>query len=125
MGDASPFASGTDDRWPLVGRDDELSLACSTVMAGRSVVLTGAPGVGKTRLAHEVLESAAASGARTQWALATQSAATIPLGAVAHLVPSGPNRRGRDATLRAIVAALEQERGTDRLVLGIDDAHLL
>ena len=51
--------------------------------------------------------------------------ATIPLAAVAHLVPSEALGRGRDSTLRAIVSALKTERGGRRLILGVDDAHLL
>ena len=112
------------NRWPLVGRDDELELATSALEACNCVVLTGAAGVGKTRLAHEVLARVATDDNRTEWVAATQSAATVPLGAVAHLVPDAAIGRGRDATLRGIVAALRRDDG-ERLLLAIDDAHLL
>ncbi|MGH8977329.1 MAG: AAA family ATPase, partial [Acidimicrobiia bacterium] len=111
-------------RWPLVGREDELDLATSALASGSSVVLTGAAGVGKTRLAHEVLARVAQNQDRTEWVAATQSAASVPLGPVAHLVADASIGGGRDATLRRIVAALHRDDGT-RLILGIDDAHLL
>jgi hypothetical protein len=47
------------------------------------VVLAGAAGVGKTRLAREALVVAAQRGALTRWAVATASARALPLGAFA------------------------------------------
>ena len=85
-------------RWPLVGRDDELALATTALIEQGCVVLTGAAGVGKTRLAHEVLAAAATADDRTEWVAATHAAAAVPLGAIAHLVPAS---RGRAATRRS------------------------
>ncbi|MET1001607.1 MAG: AAA family ATPase [Acidimicrobiia bacterium] len=110
--------------WPLVGRDDELALATAALATHGCVVLTGDAGVGKTRLAREVLARVAKDGDRTEWVAATQSAATIPLGAVAQLVPEAAIGRGRDATLRGIVRVLQRDDDKS-LLLGIDDAHLL
>ena len=81
--------------------------------------------MGKTRLAREVLGRVATERDRTEWVAATQSAAAVPLGAVAHLVPNDAIGGGRDATLRAIVGALHREQDDGRLFLGVDDAHLL
>ena len=83
-------------RWPLVGRDDELALATAAVQEHGSVVLTGAAGVGKTRLAHEILVHVAGERDRTEWVAATHAAAAVPLGAVADLVPATALGRGRD-----------------------------
>lgn len=112
-------------RWPLVGRDEEFALARSALVTHGSVVLTGAAGVGKTRLARDLLDAVAAPADRIEWVVATQAAASVPLGPVAHLVPGLAIGRGRDATLRAIVAALARDRGAGRFLLGVDDAHRL
>jgi len=122
MSARGPFDAG---RWPLVGRDDELELAISGLAEHGCVVLTGAAGVGKTRLAHEVLSRVARTRDRTEWIAATQSAATVPLGAMAHLIPVDAFGGGRDSTLKGIVSALKRENDSGRLILGVDDAHLL
>jgi DNA-binding CsgD family transcriptional regulator len=89
------------------------------------VVLSGAAGVGKSRLAHEVLARAAGAGSRVEWIAATATAAHVPLGAAAHLVPSDAISETRDDVLHAIVATLQHEADDRGLWLGVDDAHLL
>jgi DNA-binding CsgD family transcriptional regulator len=110
--------------WPLVGRDDEISFAREQIVTGGSVVIAGDAGVGKTRLARELTFSAQDDGRKTEWAVATHAAHPVPLGALAHLIPSYALDGGRDATLRAVIEALHRH-GDSQLVLGIDDAHLL
>ncbi len=114
--------------WPLAGRREELALFEEALeRAGTSgVVLAGAAGVGKTRLAREALLAAQTNGWTTRWAVATRAAASIPLGAVAHLLPGVPAAgAGQLELLRAAAALLV--KGTDGapLALGVDDAHLL
>jgi hypothetical protein len=91
------------------------------------VVIAGAAGVGKTRLARELLQQAASSGTRTTWVVGTASGRPIPLGAfnaalvdtaytdVANPVPS----------VRRVISSLVAQQRGGRFVLGIDDAHLL
>jgi DNA-binding CsgD family transcriptional regulator len=89
------------------------------------VILSGTAGVGKTRLAREVVAAAAADGYATEWIQATQAAASIPLGAVVGLAPAGAQAEGRLHLFQVCVGAL-RERALERpLVLGVDDAHLL
>lgn len=113
--------------WPLVGRDEELRLLGSLVArpdAG-GVVIAGESGTGKTRLAMELVAAAARTGQPTQRIIASRAAASIPLGAFASLLPP---LDGRAATVELIQVAAEALRalaGNGRLVLLVDDAHLL
>ena len=75
--------------WPLVGRGGELRLLTGLMRAraGNSVVLAGSAGVGKTRLLLECLSAAEASALPTARVAATRSAAHLPFGAFAPLLP--------------------------------------
>src|SRR5215218_4585598 len=76
--------------WELVGRET----ACRAIIAAlgerpaRGVVLAGPAGVGRTRLAHEAMVLAERNGRATRWAGATGATALVPLGALAHLLPT-------------------------------------
>ncbi|MCC3312344.1 LuxR family transcriptional regulator [Nocardia africana] len=116
-------------KWPLVGRDAELAFI-SAAMRDRKrsppgVVIAGAPGVGKTRLAREALAKAVRSGARERWVVGTKSGRSVPLGALSrHLQEDGAaSESGRPAipAARALAAPIDGRR----VVVGVDDAHLL
>jgi predicted ATPase len=62
--------------WPLVGRAEELryiDAATQRADGPRGVVLAGAAGVGKTRLAREALTLLTRRGASARWATGTAS----------------------------------------------------
>jgi DNA-binding CsgD family transcriptional regulator len=114
-------------QWPLVGRDDELGWAAASRRedATYGVVLGGSAGVGKTRLAREVLSAACAEGISTEWVQATVGAASIPLGAFAALVPPATQTGDPLQLFHRCAEALRERGAANRVVLGVDDAHLL
>lgn len=112
--------------WPLVGRDEELSLIEERLSAEtpRSVVIAGPAGVGKTRLATELLARAEAAGWTARRVVASRSAASVPFGALAPLLPDLD--RGSDTRYSFLRRAAQTLAGLGpRLLLAIDDAHHL
>jgi DNA-binding CsgD family transcriptional regulator len=118
------------DEWPLVARDRQLraivTAAKATGGAG-ALVLSGGPGVGKTRLAREAMASLASAGRVTEWVCATRSASVIPFGALLHLLPAEDQFRvDRLAALRRLAdrfVGMGDGRGVPVMI--VDDAHLL
>lgn len=118
-------------RSPLVGRAEHIASFRAAVSDSETTaqVLTGPAGVGKTRLAEECVKLAASRGHATAWVAATDAAATIPLGAFAHLLPAPRTDADRFELLHTALHHLTErarEQGQHhRLVLAVDDAHLL
>src|SRR5438105_2050639 len=113
--------------WPLLGRETELGYLGKAIAGGRpGVVLAGAAGVGKTRLASEAIGRAEGQGAATTWVVATRASASIPFGPFAHLLSESlPATDSGLELLRGIADTLTSRAQGRRLVIGIDDAHLL
>lgn len=120
-------------QWPLTGRTaqlEELGRRYRDPACG-GVVLFGPAGVGKTRLAEEALQLAERAGRPAQRAVGHQSTQTIPLGALAHLLPPevvsdlGVGDDERTALFHAARAELRRLAGDGRLVLVVDDLDLL
>ncbi|MCZ4609916.1 LuxR C-terminal-related transcriptional regulator [Streptomyces sp. Lzd4kr] len=111
--------------WPLIGRETELG-AFRQVLAGRQrwgFFIHGPAGTGKSRLAEECLARAQAQGMRVGRATATNAARSVPLGAIAHLLPPGVNLSEPVAGFRAVARALAHDKRPWALL--IDDLHLL
>ncbi|WP_280426860.1 AAA family ATPase [Nocardia carnea] len=118
--------------WPLVGREEVLQYL-DAVLANpdrRGAVLAGPVGVGKSRLAGEFVLRAERTGLPVVRVTATSAATNIPLGAFASLLPVERSSEpglvdDRADLLRRCSAALLARRGNGRLILFVDDAHLL
>src|SRR5262245_6397062 len=124
----SGFAAGSAAAsWPLVGRGEELAFVSALMERRRGgVVLAGAGGVGKTRLARAILGVAEARGYATAWATATRAAASIPYGALAELLPEREGgAEGPLVFFQRAARALRERRDGRSLALAIDDAQLL
>src|SRR5262249_16428055 len=94
------------------------------------VIIAGPAGVGKTHVARPWLELAKHGGFATLHVTATKAAAGLPFGALATLLPTavaGDRRSSDDRTelIRRSAAALIEQAGTKRLVILVDDVHLL
>ncbi|OBK73854.1 LuxR family transcriptional regulator [Mycobacterium sp. 1274761.0] len=110
----------------LAGRDTELT-AIRRALSGTGnysgVVICGAAGVGKTRLAREVLARARAAGERTNWITGTESARPLPLGAFTGTITETAGSSMPDVS-RLINSFVAQQR-QGKVLIGVDDAHLL
>src|SRR6201991_147032 len=110
----------------LTGRDSELG-AIRRALSGTGnysgVVICGAAGVGKTRLAREVLARAQAAGERTNWITGTESARPLPLGAFTGSITETAAGSMPDVGRLINSFVAQQRRG--RVLIGVDDAHLL
>ncbi|MGB3481217.1 MAG: LuxR C-terminal-related transcriptional regulator [Mycobacterium sp.] len=110
----------------LTGRDAELA-EMRRVLSGvgnyAGVVIAGAAGVGKTRLAREQLLLATASGVRTNWVVGTASARPIPLGAFS--ITLGDTAAEAAPSVRRVINSLVASQRRGRVLIGVDDAHLL
>ena len=93
----------------------------------RDVVIHGPAGVGKSRLADEVVQRAVAAGWYTVRARGSAAAGAMPLGALVHLLPREllDNRFDPVALYGEVVAFLDQRRAGQRLVLLVDDLQWL
>ncbi|HYR15098.1 MAG TPA: AAA family ATPase, partial [Mycobacterium sp.] len=111
--------------WPLTGRSAELRLVKGALTGSdpAGIVVAGAAGVGKSRIAREGLAAAASRGCETRWAVGTASARALPLGAFAKW--AGSADMDTLQLVRGVIESLTSApRGTP-VVVGVDDAHLL
>lgn len=115
--------------WPLVGRSGTLRRIVAAAHSGRlsGMVLVGPAGVGRTRLARAALAAVCgdAAGWAPYWVMAGSSTASIPLGALAHLLPDLDPALPEPQLLREARRRLLESAGEARPVLAVDDAHVL
>jgi DNA-binding CsgD family transcriptional regulator len=115
--------------WPFVGRSDQVELLrkeLARAAAPGAIVVAGPAGVGKSRLIVEVLAGFDARRVAVLLATATAATRSLPYGAFAHLLAARPGSTSEEPTgPRAIAAELLSHATGRRVVLAVDDAHLL
>ena len=101
-------------------RTIEAAISASDVSG---MLVCGAAGVGKSRIARDALTAAALRGCETRWTVGTSSARDIPLGAFTAWAPSGVTDTFQ--LLRGVIEALTTAPPATDVVLVVDDVHLL
>ena len=111
--------------WPLTGRSEEMGAIEAAILASdvSGIVVCGAAGVGKSRIAREALSAAASRGCEVRWAVGTSSARAIPLGAFTAWAESGVTDTVQ--LVRGLIESLTAAPAGTTVVVGIDDVHLL
>ena len=109
----------------MIGRDQQLGEVTRLLVTDgvRGVALAGAPGVGTSRMARAVVRGAAETGWAVRSSAATVTSRAIPFGAFARWTD---DRGGApSAVTRRIVDALIAGARPERLLVFVEDAHLL
>jgi hypothetical protein len=112
--------------WPLIGRTGELSTIAAAISAPAvsGILVCGAEGVGKSRIAREGLSASAAQGCDTRWTVGTSPGRAIPLGAFNAWAPSAVADTVQ--LLRGVIESLTAAAApATNVVLAVDDVHLL
>ena len=104
--------------WQFIGREIELEAIRLRVSEGRSSLLTGAAGVGKSRLAEEA-RAALESTHSVERLIGSPSVRQLPFGAVAHLGGDAPLPEA--AALISFVARAIRKRAAGRPALVVID----
>lgn len=105
-------------------REQVLSGIIDSLSGGRSVILRGPMGVGKTHLLGEVVASLRQDGWAHTRINANVATSTVPFGALAEFVPDG-EVSNRPALLRSITDALQSLGSGRHHLIEIDDAPFL
>lgn len=111
--------------WPLVGRSEQLRIIKAALAAPDTpgIVVCGAAGVGKSRVAREALSAAVSGGCEGRWAVGTSAGRAIPLGAFTEWAQPGVTDIVQ--LPRAVMQALAAAPSGAPVVLAVDDVQLL
>ncbi|MGV0716176.1 hypothetical protein ABQE93_12300 [Mycolicibacterium sp. XJ662] len=111
--------------WPLTGRTEQMKVIEAAIAASdvSGVLICGAEGVGKSRIARETLPALASRGYETRWTAGAAAARAIPLGAFTSWAPAGVS--DTFTLLRGVIDSLTATSDDATVVLGVDDVHLL
>jgi len=108
-----------------MGREKEMRLIDASLSEPNvsGIVISGAAGVGKSRIATEALDAAAARGCVVRRVVGTSSARKLPLGALASW--AGPTGRDGLQLVWSVIESLSSAADSAAVVVGVDDVHLL
>ncbi len=109
--------------WPLTGRASAMGRIDAALSAPdvSGIVVWGAAGVGKSRIAREAMEAAAARGSDTRWVVGTSAGQSIPLGAFTAWTQPGVTDTVQ--LVRGVIESLTASGSAT--VIAVDDAHRL
>ncbi|WP_432903845.1 AAA family ATPase [Micromonospora matsumotoense] len=115
-------------RWSFVGRTDELTRLLAAVHEGQGhgLFLSGSAGIGKSRLLREGVAALPTDRYALSFVAASTATAALPFGGLAPVLPAEqPPGLSPAGVLRWGVEVLQEQAAGRRIVLAIDDAHLL
>jgi DNA-binding CsgD family transcriptional regulator len=110
--------------WPLTGRDSVLRrLAAALSRDGvRGIEIVGEAGVGKTRMAAELMREAAATGRAAEMVEASAALKPIPYAVIAHLLPQTDGAASPDFDPAGLPERWRADADGRPLLLVVDDA---
>ena len=114
--------------WDLVGRVADLDrfTAAAKNAFSRGLILSGDPGIGKSRLLCEATRRLPADQYAIHSASATIGTNGLPFGSLAQMLPpDAPPGLSAPGMLRWAAGRLQADAGDRALILAVDDAHLL
>lgn len=111
--------------WPLTGRSEEMRVIGAALSAPdvSGILVCGAAGVGKSRIARDAVSAARSHGYEGRWTVGTSSARTLPLGAFAEWAQPGVTETVQ--LVRGVIESLTAVSPGKTAVIGVDDVHLL
>ncbi|HEV8064569.1 MAG TPA: AAA family ATPase, partial [Acidimicrobiales bacterium] len=110
--------------WPLIGRSEELEFLRAARRRRRpsSIVVSGLPGVGKSRLVATALEEAEGEGWGVVHLRSSKGLKAVAFAPFRAVVPV-PAAKDLGEVVAALETALSGRRGAKGLLLVVDDAH--
>ncbi|WP_433531724.1 LuxR C-terminal-related transcriptional regulator [Micromonospora sp. CA-263727] len=115
-------------RWRFVGRTAELNRlrVAVTGAEGRGIFFTGSAGIGKSSLLRQGVDALPGEEYAVWWIAASATTAAMPFGGLVQVLPvEQPQGLSPAGILRWALDVLQQQAAGRRIVLAVDDAHLL